>query len=144
MTARKPSVTVYSDGACSGNPGPGGWGAILIFGEHRKELYGGEPLTTNNRMELIAAISALEGAEAPERRRPLHRQPVSAQRDHGLDPRLEEERLEDGRQEAGQERRAVAAARAPCARATTCASIGSRATPDTPRTSAPTSSRARA
>jgi ribonuclease HI len=53
-------VTVYSDGACSGNPGPGGWGAILIHAKGRKELKGGEALTTNNRMELMAAISALE------------------------------------------------------------------------------------
>src|ERR1700742_2574977 len=53
-------VTVYTDGACSGNPGPGGWGAILTFGDHEKELMGGEPHTTNNRMELMAAISALE------------------------------------------------------------------------------------
>ncbi len=53
-------VTVYTDGACSGNPGPGGWGAILIFGDHARELMGGEPHTTNNRMELTAAIAALE------------------------------------------------------------------------------------
>lgn len=59
MTDAKPPVVIYSDGACSGNPGPGGWGAILIYGEHRKELKGGEALTTNNRMELMAAISAL-------------------------------------------------------------------------------------
>lgn len=52
-------VTIYTDGACSGNPGPGGWGAILIHGEHRKELTGGEKNTTNNRMELTAAIEAL-------------------------------------------------------------------------------------
>ena len=57
MTRR---VVAYTDGACSGNPGPGGWGAILIFGEHRKELCGGEELTPNNRMELLAAIMALE------------------------------------------------------------------------------------
>lgn len=55
-----PSVVIYTDGACSGNPGPGGWGAILMSGEHRKELSGGEAQTTNNRMELMAAISALE------------------------------------------------------------------------------------
>ena len=54
------AVVVYTDGACSGNPGPGGWGAILTHGTHRKELSGGEPETTNNRMELMAAISALE------------------------------------------------------------------------------------
>lgn len=55
-----PLVEIYTDGACSGNPGPGGWGAILISGAHRKEMSGGEALTTNNRMEMIAAISALE------------------------------------------------------------------------------------
>ncbi len=53
-------VQVWTDGACSGNPGPGGWGAILTFGEHRKELCGGEDETTNNRMELTAAFMALE------------------------------------------------------------------------------------
>ncbi|TCT03303.1 ribonuclease HI [Aquabacter spiritensis] len=53
-------VEVWTDGACSGNPGPGGWGAILRAGSHEKELLGGEPHTTNNRMELMAAISALE------------------------------------------------------------------------------------
>eukprot|EP01036_Dinobryon_divergens_P044257 gene44257-59036_t len=57
MTRR---VTLYTDGACSGNPGPGGWGVVLLFGEHRKDLCGGEPLTTNNRMELMAVIVALE------------------------------------------------------------------------------------
>ena len=55
-----PHVIIHTDGACSGNPGPGGWGAILTYGEHEKELKGGEPHTTNNRMELMAAISALE------------------------------------------------------------------------------------
>ncbi len=64
MTAAKPAanprVVIYSDGACSGNPGPGGWGAVMISGSHRKELAGGEMLTTNNRMELLGAISALE------------------------------------------------------------------------------------
>ena len=59
MTDR-PEITIYTDGACSGNPGPGGWGAILMSGEHRKELCGGEANTTNNRMELMAAIEALE------------------------------------------------------------------------------------
>jgi ribonuclease HI len=54
------AVVIYTDGACSGNPGPGGWGAILTHGTHRKELSGGEGETTNNRMELMAAISALE------------------------------------------------------------------------------------
>jgi ribonuclease HI len=59
-------VEIYTDGACSGNPGPGGWGALLIYGAHRKELCGGEyPQTTNNRMELMAAIQALESLTRP-------------------------------------------------------------------------------
>ena len=53
-------ITIYTDGACSGNPGPGGWGAVLIYNSHRKEISGGEKLTTNNRMELTALIKALE------------------------------------------------------------------------------------
>lgn len=58
-------VTIYTDGACSGNPGPGGWAAVLIYGEHRKEISGFEPLTTNNRMELTAAIKALQALNRP-------------------------------------------------------------------------------
>ena len=54
------TVEIYTDGACSGNPGPGGWGAILRYGAHEKELSGGEAMTTNNRMELTAVIAALE------------------------------------------------------------------------------------
>lgn len=60
-----PRVTIYTDGACKGNPGPGGWGALLIMGEREKELVGGEALTTNNRMELTAAIMALEALKRP-------------------------------------------------------------------------------
>ena len=60
-----PKVTIFTDGACSGNPGPGGWGAILRFGDVEKELKGGENPTTNNRMELMAAISALEALKKP-------------------------------------------------------------------------------
>ena len=63
--SEKPKVVIHTDGACSGNPGPGGWGVILKSGQHRKELKGGEELTTNNRMELMAAISALEALKAP-------------------------------------------------------------------------------
>ena len=59
------TVTIYTDGACSGNPGPGGWGAILMYGEHKKELSGGEAQTTNNRMELTAVITALEALREP-------------------------------------------------------------------------------
>lgn len=58
-------VVIYTDGACSGNPGPGGWGAVLINGEHRKELSGGAAETTNNQMELMAAIQALEALKRP-------------------------------------------------------------------------------
>jgi len=66
MPSPPASVEVYTDGACSGNPGPGGWGAVLLYGRHEKELYGGqrEP-TTNNRMELTAAIEALEHLTRP-------------------------------------------------------------------------------
>jgi ribonuclease HI len=60
-----PHVVVHTDGACSGNPGPGGWAAILAFGDHEKELKGGDLLTTNNRMELMAAIAALEALKRP-------------------------------------------------------------------------------
>lgn len=59
------TVTIYTDGACSGNPGPGGWGVVMIFGDHRKEFCGGETDTTNNRMELSAAIEALDGLKRP-------------------------------------------------------------------------------
>jgi ribonuclease HI len=54
------AVTIYTDGGCKGNPGPGGWGALLIYKGREREIYGGEALTTNNRMELMAAIAALE------------------------------------------------------------------------------------
>jgi ribonuclease HI len=58
-------VEIFTDGACSGNPGPGGWGAILRYGDTMRELNGGEPVTTNNRMELLAAINALEALKRP-------------------------------------------------------------------------------
>ena len=58
-------VEIYTDGACKGNPGPGGWGALLRFGVHQKELYGGEADTTNNRMELLAAIEGLKALTRP-------------------------------------------------------------------------------
>lgn len=60
-----PHVIIHTDGACSGNPGPGGWGAILAFGDRVKEMKGGEPHTTNNRMELMGAIAALEALKRP-------------------------------------------------------------------------------
>lgn len=63
--APAPQIEIHTDGACSGNPGPGGWGALLLYGSTEKELSGGEALTTNNRMELMAAIRALESLKKP-------------------------------------------------------------------------------
>jgi ribonuclease HI len=60
-----PQVSIYTDGACIGNPGPGGWGALLRFGRHEKELSGSDPDTTNNRMELMAAVEALNALTRP-------------------------------------------------------------------------------
>lgn len=65
MAGKMKEVYLYTDGACRGNPGPGGWGAILVYGVYEKELSGGEPMTTNNRMELLAAISGLEALREP-------------------------------------------------------------------------------
>ncbi len=65
MEILKPQVDIYTDGACSGNPGPGGWGAILLYGTHEKELSGYAPQTTNQRMELLAAIKGLENLKQP-------------------------------------------------------------------------------
>jgi ribonuclease HI len=70
MTRPQPEIVdIYTDGACSGNPGPGGWGAMLRFGDVEKELCGGEPDTTNNRMEMTAAIRAIEALKRPIRAR---------------------------------------------------------------------------
>jgi ribonuclease HI len=63
--AENPRVEIFTDGACSGNPGPGGWGAVLRYGATEKELSDGEPATTNNRMEMMAAIAALEALKRP-------------------------------------------------------------------------------
>jgi ribonuclease HI len=63
----EPTITIYTDGACKGNPGPGGWGAWLSAGGHEKELWGGEALTTNNRMELTAVIEALSALKKQSR-----------------------------------------------------------------------------
>ena len=58
-------IDIYTDGACSGNPGPGGWGSVLLWGDHRRELSGGDRSTTNNRMEMLAVIRALEALKRP-------------------------------------------------------------------------------
>ncbi|WP_417457745.1 ribonuclease HI [Kordiimonas sp.] len=65
MSSKGKTVDIYTDGACSGNPGPGGWGVLMLYGEHEKELTGGEMETTNNRMELTAAIEALNALSRP-------------------------------------------------------------------------------
>ena len=78
-------VTVYTDGACSGNPGPGGWGAILRYGPYEKEISGGERSTTNNRMELTAVIRALALLKEPCR--------VKSDKKPALNPDLWEELL---------------------------------------------------
>jgi ribonuclease HI len=65
VSSDNPEVVIYTDGACKGNPGPGGWGAWLRYGSHERELCGGEQLTTNNRMELMAVIQALTALSRP-------------------------------------------------------------------------------
>ena len=60
-----PEVVIFTDGACRGNPGPGGWGAVLLFGDTERDIWGGEAATTNNRMELTAAIEALSALKRP-------------------------------------------------------------------------------
>ena len=67
MTTGSRTVEIYTDGACRGNPGPGGWGVVLIAGKHRKTMHGGERQTTNNRMELTAAIEALNALKGSQR-----------------------------------------------------------------------------
>jgi ribonuclease HI len=111
-----PELFAYTDGACSGNPGPGGWGALLIArdGEavlKERELNGGEALTTNNRMELLAAIAALEALERPIDDHGRDRFGLCEERDRGLDRGLEAERLEDGGPQAREERGPLAPAR---------------------------------
>jgi ribonuclease HI len=64
MTSRK-HVIIYTDGACAGNPGPGGWGAYMLFGNHKKKIFGSDPNTTNNRMEIMAAIEAIRALKEP-------------------------------------------------------------------------------
>ena len=65
LSSELPRVEIATDGACKGNPGPGGWGAVLRYGSVEKDMSGGEPLTTNNRMELMAAIRALDALKRP-------------------------------------------------------------------------------
>ena len=96
-------VEIYTDGACRGNPGAGGWGAVLRYRGRERELFGGEADTTNNRMELTAAIRALEALQRRCRVSHLHGLAVCARWHHDLVARLETPRLEDRRPQAGQE-----------------------------------------
>lgn len=94
-----PAIEVFTDGACSGNPGAGGWGVILRYGEIEKELSGGEENTTNNRMELTAVIEALKALKKRMRHHNLYRQPLCDGRRSGMDAQLETQRLENHQQE---------------------------------------------
>ena len=78
-------VQIYADGACRGNPGPGGWGALLRLRRHETEVFGGEPATTNNRMELTAVIRALEALNRPARDA-VHRLAIRAEGHQRMDP----------------------------------------------------------
>ena len=79
-------VEIFTDGACKGNPGPGGWGALLRMGRHEKELSGGEPHTTNNRMEMTAVIRGAQGADRAVRGHAPFRQPLRHRRDDQVGP----------------------------------------------------------
>lgn len=101
-------VEIFTDGACSGNPGPGGWGAVLRYGEHESEMSGGDACTTNNRMELMAVISAVERLKEPcDIKIYTDSQYVANAFLKRLDMELEKERMEKIRQEAGSESRAL-------------------------------------
>ncbi len=118
--AERPKVVIYTDGACSGNPGPGGWGAILSPASTARRSRAASRRRTNNRMELMAAITALEALKRPCRVELYTDSQLSAGRHHRVDPRLEAQRLAHGRQEAGEECRAVAAAREGAQAGTRC------------------------
>ena len=96
-------VEAFTDGACSGNPGPGGWGVVLRYEGSERELCGGENATTNNRMELLAAIEALSALDAAMHRSDDDRLDIRQRRHYQVAPELEEKRLENCRQETGEE-----------------------------------------
>ena len=103
-------ITIHTDGACDGNPGPGGWAALLRYGDHVRELAGGEPATTNNRMELQAAISALAALKEILRNRAIHRFRIPASGHHRMVAALESQQLAHGGSKAGEKRGLVATA----------------------------------
>ena len=108
-------IDLFTDGSCLGNPGPGGYGAVMVYGKHRKEISAGFRLTTNNRMELMAAIMGLRTLNEPCQVR-LTTDSQYVRQDHPMDHRLEEEGLDDRQPSAGQERRSLAGPDAEVAR----------------------------
>ena len=90
---RGDEVLIYTDGGCDPNPGPGGWGALIIIAGKRRELSGADPESTNNRMELTAAINALRSLYNTWKSGPLYRFPVCAKRDRGMDAQMAGEEL---------------------------------------------------
>ena len=89
-------VEIFTDGACKGNPGVGGWGALLRYNGHTRELFGGEKLTTNNRMELLAVIRALEALTTALRGAVAHRFHLCAEGHQRMDSFVEKARLANG------------------------------------------------
>ena len=104
------AVEIFTDGACRGNPGPGGWGAVLRYGEHEKLLCGRSSATTNNRMELTAAIEALQALRRPCRVRLATDSTYLKNGIHAVDRDMEAQGLEDCGPQACEEQRLVAAA----------------------------------
>ena len=98
MNAKRTDVVeIFTDGACKGNPGVGGWGALLQYNGHTRELFGGEKLTTNNRMELLAVIRALEALTTAMRSAAAHRFRICAEGHQRMDTFMEKARLANGR-----------------------------------------------
>ena len=141
LALMEPRVEIWTDGACSGNPGPGGWGAILKFGARVKELAGRRGADHQQPHGAVGRDLRAGIADARLRRRSLHRFPISAPRHHGLAAQLEAQRLAHRRQEAGQERRPLAPARRGDAASSRSNGAGSRAMPARNSTNAPTNSR---
>ena len=104
-------VEIFTDGACRGNPGPGGWGVLLRFGDREKVLSGAESHTTNNRMELMAAIRGLEALNRPCRVKTGDGLPICADRSYRVVAGVETPVLENREPSAGEERRLMATTR---------------------------------
>ena len=139
-----PAVEIFTDGACSRNPGPGGWGVILRYGRHEREIYGGDPATTNNRMEMMAAIQGLESLTRPSA---VHLYTDSQYLRQGITewlPRWKRNGWLTRDKKPVKNADLWTPARRGDPAVTTCSGSGSRATPDTRRTSAPTGSPAAA